>query len=111
VAPKAQGVTAIAQELKDLLVSYARQETVDPIKALGRYLAFGFAGALFIGVGGVLFVVAVLRVLQEETGSAFTGNLSWIPYLLTLLVIMVAIGLLAFVVKRTRDANQPGATN
>ena len=46
-------------------------------------------------IGGIALTLALLRALQEETGSALTGNLSWAPYALTLLALSVVIGLLA----------------
>jgi hypothetical protein len=67
-------------ELRDLVVAYFRQETVAPIKSLGRYVLFGVAGALFLGLGVVLLAVGVLRLLQTETGSTFRGDWSWVPY-------------------------------
>lgn len=71
-------------EVKDLVVAYAKQETIEPIKGLGRYIAFGMAGSLLLSVGLVLLILAGLRALQTETGSTFQGNWSWAPYLITL---------------------------
>ena len=102
---QAKGVAAIVQELKEMLVTYARQETVDPLKNLGRYVAFGFGGSILMGIGGVLFVVAILRLLQEETGQVFENNLSWAPYFLTVMVIALLIAVLGAMIKRARDAN------
>lgn len=82
----------LATELLDLLRAYAKQETIEPIKGLGRWAAFGVAGSLLLGTGVVLLVVALLRVLQEETGDALDGNLSFAPYLVTLLVCAGVIG-------------------
>jgi hypothetical protein len=67
-------------ELRELVIAYFRQEAVDPIKSLGRYILFGVAGALLSGLGVVLLGVGALRVLQVETGSTFTGDWSWAPY-------------------------------
>ena len=39
-----------AQEMQRLLVDYAKQETVEPLKTLGRYLGLGIAGALVMFV-------------------------------------------------------------
>ncbi len=73
-----------AQELWQLVVGYAKQETLDPVKNLGRFLAYGLGGALLGSLGAVLLLLGGLRLLQTETGSAFDGNLTFIPYLLVL---------------------------
>ena len=77
------GPTAVPQlilELRELVVAYFRQEAIDPIKSLGRYVLFGLAGALLLGLGVVLLGVGALRALQVETGSTFHGDWSWAPY-------------------------------
>jgi hypothetical protein len=73
-------------DVKDLLVTYAKQETVDPIKGLGRFVGYGVGAMLLIGIGAIELTIALLRLLQTETGSPLTGNWSWVPYLITLLV-------------------------
>lgn len=70
---------------------YATQETIEPLKGLGRFLAFGVAGSLLVGIGATLLFLAGLRALQTETGTTFTGNWSWAPYL----IVTVAAGLVA----------------
>ena len=75
-----------AQELWQLVVGYAKQETLDPIRNLGRFLGFGLGGALLGSLGAVLLLLGGLRLLQTETGDAFDGNLTFIPYLLVLVV-------------------------
>jgi hypothetical protein len=67
-------------ELRDLVLAYLRQETVTPLKSLGRYIAFGLAGAVLLGIGVVLLAVGALRLLQAETGDTFQGDWSWAPY-------------------------------
>ena len=79
-------------ELWELVVAYAKQETVDPVRNLGRFVAFGVAGSLVLGLGVGLLILAVLRFFQTETGSTFTGNLSWVPYLIMLVVSLVLAG-------------------
>lgn len=86
-----KSVPEIASELLDLAKGYAKQETVDPLRSVGRYLSFGTAGALLLGVGVVLLMLAGLRALQTQTGSTFTGNLSWIPYGLVLVVALLLV--------------------
>lgn len=75
-----------AQDLLRLVVGYARQETLDPVKGLGRFLLWGLAGALVGSLGLVLLLLGGLRLLQTETGAAFDGRLTWIPYLLVVIV-------------------------
>ena len=70
-----------AKEVFRLAVAYTKQETIDPIKGLGKYLAFGIAGATFIGFGLVLCLLSVLRALQTQTGDHLTGSWVWVPYL------------------------------
>ena len=77
-----------------LVVDYVKQETLEPLKGVGRFLAFGIAGSIALCVGMVFVLVGLLRLLQTETGSTFGGHLSWIPYLLVV-VVAVAVAALA----------------
>jgi hypothetical protein len=70
-------------ELRDMVVGYVKQETLIPLKQLGRYVGFGIAGSLLLGLGVVLLAVGGLRALQTETGDTFTDDWSWAPYLIT----------------------------
>jgi hypothetical protein len=90
-APARKGPTAQATELKDMVVAYARQETVDPLKTLGRYLGFGIGGAILIGTGWVFGLLALLRALQQltffnEPGEIDGGRWGWLAYVITALV-------------------------
>ncbi len=80
----------------DLVKAYAKQETVDPLSGAGRWLGLGLAGSVLLFLEGISLTLAMLRVLQEETGSTFTGNLSWVPHSLTLVAVMIVIALLVF---------------
>jgi hypothetical protein len=76
---------------------YVVQETLAPLRQLGRRLVFGVAGALLIAVGAVIALVGMLRALQTETGHAFAGNWSFAPYLLTMAAAAAALaGFVAF---------------
>jgi hypothetical protein len=83
-------IPQLVTELRDLVVTYVKQETLVPLQSLGRWLAFGVAGSLLLGFGVVFLAMAVLRALQEETGETFTGNWSWVPYLIV--VVALAVG-------------------
>ncbi|MDP1805453.1 MAG: phage holin family protein [Acidimicrobiales bacterium] len=96
----------IATELWELTVAYAKQETIDPIKGLGRFVGAGVGGAIFLGVGVSLLLLAGLRALQTETSTTFTGNWSWAPYLIVLAAGLVLIALAVLRVSRRKG---PGA--
>jgi len=87
-----RGVLADVQDLGKLVVAYVKQETVEPIKGLRRFVAFGLAGSVAVGMGGFLLILGLLRLLQNETGSAFDGNFSAVPYLISFLVAAGAAG-------------------
>ena len=76
-------------ELFDLVTAYARQETLDPLKGAGRWLGLGLAGSVLLVLGSLELILALLRALQTESGSSFTGSLSWLPYLITVVVTTV----------------------
>ena len=88
-----KSLPTLASELWDLVRAYAKQETVEPLKGIGRFVAFGIAGSFLLGTGVVLLVVGGLRALQTETGTTFAGNWSWVPYLIVLVGCAAVIGL------------------
>jgi hypothetical protein len=90
--PESKTMPEVATELWGLTKDYARQETVEPLKGVGRYLGYGAAGALLLGLGVILLMLAGLRALQTETGDALDGNLSWVPYLIVLVVASALVG-------------------
>ncbi len=83
--PENKSVPQIVSELWGLTKDYARQETVEPLKGVGRYLAYGLAGVVVGSIGVIMLLLAMLRALQTETGTTFTGSWSWAPYVLVLL--------------------------
>jgi hypothetical protein len=82
---EAKSLPQVVSELWDLTKTYAKQETVDPLKNLGRFLGAGIPGAIVLGTGVILLMLSMLRLLQTETDTTFTGNLSWIPYVIVLI--------------------------
>jgi hypothetical protein len=79
-----------------LIVDYVKQETLEPLKGLGRFILFGVAGSVALAAGLVILAVALLRVLQGETGTTFAGNLSWLPYVICA-VVAIGVGAVAVV--------------
>jgi hypothetical protein len=88
-----KSIPQVMTELKELTISYAKQETVDPVKDLGRFLKFGVPGSLLLAFGVGMLGLAFLRYLQTETGTALTGSLSWVPYLACLVLLTAIAGL------------------
>jgi Putative Actinobacterial Holin-X, holin superfamily III len=85
------GLRSTGTETLRLVIDYVKQETLDPLKGLGRFMLFGVAGSVALAIGLVILSVAFLRLLQTETGSTFAGNWSWAPYLIcTVAVVAVA---------------------
>jgi len=90
-------------ELRDLVTVYAKQETVDPLKNLGRWIAFGLSGAVSMAIGLILLGLGGLRALQTTTGDVFDGNLNWLPYLIMFAVLLAVIGLTARAMMKRPD--------
>ncbi|HKY14465.1 MAG TPA: hypothetical protein VJM33_06035 [Microthrixaceae bacterium] len=86
------------EDLRDLVVGYAKQETVDPLRALQRYAGFGAGGSLCVGSGCVFLLLALLRGLQSidalvDPSEPWGGTWSFVPYLVTAVVGAGMIGL------------------
>ena len=86
------------RELRELIVAYVKQETIDPIKGLGRYIAFGIVGALLIGTGIIFVEIGVLRLLEGTSSDPhFTGNWSWAPYAIVVVASLATAGIAWFI--------------
>ncbi len=86
------GLRNAGDDAFQLTVDYLKQEVVDPLRGLGRFLYMGIAGSFFLAFGLLLMLLGVLRLLQTETGSALTGDWSWVPYAVT---VLLGIGVIA----------------
>lgn len=95
--PQPKSIPEVVNELWVMTREYARQETIEPLKGVGRYLGFGLGGAFIGGLGVLLLMLAGLRALQTETGTVFHGSLLWVPYFI---VIAVAALILAWAITR-----------
>ena len=107
------GLRATGDETVRLIIDYVKQETLDPLKGLGRFIVFGVAGSVALAIGLVILAVAFLRLLQGETGTTFAGNLSWVPYLIctAAVVLIAAIALKAVTRGQGRAADGPEKEN
>ncbi len=96
------------QELQKMVVDYAKQETLDPLKSLGRYVGLGVGGSIMIFLGVSFMGFGVLRFLQtldpfdsvsDSTTVTTEQSATWgstIPYLAAI----VTLGLALFVIYR-----------
>jgi hypothetical protein len=83
----------VVSDLWQLVRDYAKQETIDPLKTIGRFLLWGVLGAVLLSLGMLFGSLALLRGLQVETGTRFTGSLNVVPYAITFLVMVAVTGL------------------
>jgi hypothetical protein len=105
VPSEQKSIPQVLSELWEMLVSYAKQETVEPLKGLFRFIGVGVAAMLLLGVGVLLMSISVLRLLQtkEPFGWQLSGSLNFIPYVVSLLVLGVLIGLAVLAIKPKRS--------
>jgi hypothetical protein len=83
----------LVTELRDLVIRYLREQTLLPLQQLGRYVGFGVLGSLLLGFGVLFMGMAGLRALQTETGDTFSGDWSWVPYLIMFVALLLGAAL------------------
>ena len=94
-----------AKELQQLLVDYAKQETVEPLKTLGGYLGWGLGGAFFMFLGVMFLGLTTLRFMQTEASDVLgTDWASLLPYVGALVVLFLLIGVLILAFRRAQKA-------
>ncbi|HEX3334129.1 MAG TPA: hypothetical protein VHS57_07295 [Acidimicrobiales bacterium] len=86
------GLRHAGDDAFQLTVDYLKQETIQPLKGLGRFLYMGITGSFFLAFGILLILLGVLRLLQTETGTALTGDWSWVPYAAVVVLGIAVIG-------------------
>jgi hypothetical protein len=93
-------------DLIALVRRYVIQETIAPLKTIAKGVAIALGGAVAFGIGGVIVLIGVLRVLQDETGRVFIHTWAFVPYLATAAVGLGMIGLAALVTLRALDPSR-----
>ncbi len=114
-----KGVRESGTDAFQLTIDYVKQETIGPLKKVGRYLIYGISAAFLLSIGFIFILLGVLRVLQDETGTALTGDWSWVPYLVTAVLGLVILGTAAWRINAgaakpklpTTTTDAPGGTN
>jgi hypothetical protein len=95
----------LVSELRELVVTYVKQQTVVPLKQLGRYVGFGLLGSLLLGFGVVFLALSGLRALQTETNGTFADDWSWVPYVIMVVALFVG-GALVWLLRTTSRAEK-----
>jgi hypothetical protein len=66
-------------EFVELVLAYAKQETVDPVVKQVKALGKGVAGAALLAIGTVLLAIGFVRALQTEFGGAAATRFAPVP--------------------------------
>lgn len=112
---------ASTKELIQLSIGYVKQETKQPLVGVVQLLTRGVLAAVLISTGLVLLLLGLLRGIQSalafervssegvvERGN-FSGTLSWLPYLLTILGGIVALGIVGLLARKSlRNVSSEG---
>ena len=75
-----------------MLRDYVKQETLDPLRGVGRWLAWGIVGAVALLFGAVIGLIGLLRLLQAEVFYQPNG-FTWAPYMIIVVVAVVMVWL------------------
>lgn len=87
------GTETAVEELIDLTKAYLRQETIDPLRSLGRKVGYGLLGSLCVGIGVVFLGSAILRLTPRHIGATSRGILSSAAYFVVGLVLVAVVGI------------------
>ena len=94
-------------ELIEFFKAYAKQETVGPLRGAGRWMGFGAAAAFTLGLGLLLILLGVMRLVQTEFDRLASGSWSWAAYAVTLVVTLILLVITVQRVKKTTLNNEP----
>lgn len=101
-------------ELKFMVTDYAKQQTVEPLKNLGKWAAFGVAGGVMLTIGAFLSGLGFLRLFQKLSFLSETCDVggvdstcdtwwTWVPYGLVTLMLLVAAGACFYAMTKTPE--------
>ena len=105
--PSSKAEDGSVGDLIESVKAYAQQETLGPLKNAGQWLGYGAAAAVTLGFGLFLLLLGLLRLLQTEWTRSATGALSWVAYLITLLVTVVLLALTVQRIKKSTLHKEP----
>jgi hypothetical protein len=99
--------SASVGEVVEYVKTYAKQETLGPLKGAARWIGFGVGGAIALGLGLSLVLLGVLRWIQTEWPGFASGGSSWAPYLIVIGVCAVLMVLTGLRINKTYLTKQP----
>ena len=76
-----------------LVKTYVRQETVGPLKGIGRKIGLGVAGAFLLGLGLFFLALGLLRLIQTKIPRLAEGTMSLLSYLIVIVFCLAVTGL------------------
>ena len=79
-------------DVVDVVVGYVKQETLEPLRGIGRWIVVGTIASSMISIGLVMTLLGALRLSRDLTDSAFDGMWSFAPYLIVFVLGLVCIG-------------------
>ena len=79
------------EDVLDLVVSYAKQETIEPLRGAMRWILWGLASMAFICTGLVFLVLGVVRLSQDVLGESFQHSWSFVSYFVGVLACGVVV--------------------
>jgi hypothetical protein len=94
VAQSTKSFQETIRELWELLTGYARQETVEPLRNLGRRIGLGIAGSFLFSLGWFLITLGTMRLLQTHSLPVIQDWFivhNWATYGIGLLVLGLGI--------------------
>lgn len=99
--PSTRRESASVGDVVEYVKTYAKQETLGPLRNVGKFVGFGVAGAVPLAIGLFLLLLGGLRLLQTETGLDTSRHWSWVPYLIVLVVAVALLGATLWRINKT----------
>lgn len=97
---KDQGMGESVADIWQLVRDYAKQETIDPLRSIGRFLGFGILGALLLSAGIFFGALALLRGLQSRDDTFLNGTWDFVPYLAAFVLVIALAAIAALAITR-----------
>jgi uncharacterized membrane protein YqjE len=95
----------LIREFVEMARTYLRQETVEPAKALGRFISYVIGAAVAWALGALLVAIALMRGVVYVLPDG--GYWEALGYLIAALLVTGAIAAIVYVGQRGDEGGQP----